>query len=131
MWILRKLRADGFRVHVLEWLDAVDDRRGLADYADHLIAECVAAVTAASGRTQLFLLGHSLGGTLAAIFATLLDRYGLRARRTVFIDDSNRNIDAAADLGLIAVAFSTPGKLRADLHALGLAIAADPAARQV
>lgn len=66
-----------------------------------------------------------------AIFATLLERYGLRPGRTVFVDDSARNIEAAAGLGLIAVAFSTPARLRADLRGLGLAVAADPVARQV
>jgi 2-haloacid dehalogenase len=55
-----------------------------------------------------------------AIFRILLDRHGLRPDRSVFIDDQARNIAAARELGLIALHFSTPDRLRQDLHALGL-----------
>jgi len=55
-----------------------------------------------------------------AIFRILLDRYGLRADRSVFIDDQARNVAAARELGLVALQFSTPDRLRRDLHALGL-----------
>jgi 2-haloacid dehalogenase len=55
-----------------------------------------------------------------ALFQILLDRYGLVPDETVFIDDSPVNIEAAAGLGLVALHFSGPDALRADLSRLGL-----------
>jgi FMN phosphatase YigB (HAD superfamily) len=40
--------------------------------------------------------------------------------RTVFIDDSAADVLGAAELGLVALRFSDPGRLRADLSRLGL-----------
>jgi 2-haloacid dehalogenase len=54
------------------------------------------------------------------IFEILLRRHGLRAERTVFIDDQARNIAAARELGLIGLQFSSAAQLRADLQALDL-----------
>lgn len=54
------------------------------------------------------------------IFRRLLTRYGLEAPRTVFIDDSQRNVAAAAALGMVAIRFRSPEQLRAELVALGL-----------
>lgn len=59
------------RVYVLEWREPDDEAQGLADYADRLIGDCVDAIEAQSGARRLFLAGHSLGGTLAAIFSCL------------------------------------------------------------
>ena len=55
-----------------------------------------------------------------AIFRLLIDRHGLSAADTVFVDDSASNVDAAADLGLTALLFRTAEDLRADLSRLGL-----------
>jgi polyhydroxyalkanoate synthase len=63
----------GLRLHLLEWRPP--SRRsgacGLAEYADDAISEAVAAVSNEIGTSKPFLMGHSLGGTLAAIFAAL------------------------------------------------------------
>jgi 2-haloacid dehalogenase len=56
------------------------------------------------------------------IFRRLLSRFDLVAGQTVFIDDSARNIAAAAALGFAAVRFRSPEQLRADLVALGLPV---------
>ena len=56
----------------------------------------------------------------AALFRTLLARYALAPQQTVFIDDSAANVEAAAQLGLVAVHFTDPSQLRADLSRLGL-----------
>jgi 2-haloacid dehalogenase len=56
----------------------------------------------------------------AVLFRTLIDRYSLVPHETVFIDDSAVNVEAAAQLGLVAVRFTDPGQLRADLSRLGL-----------
>jgi len=55
------------------------------------------------------------------IFEILLNRYGLRPQATVFVDDQARNVDAARDLGLIALRFSSAAQLRRDLQTLGVA----------
>ena len=63
----------GLRIHLLEWRPP--SRRGaacgLAEYADDAISEAIAAVSKEVGTSKPFLMGHSLGGTLAAIFAGL------------------------------------------------------------
>ena len=64
----------GQRLHVylLEWMPASRDsaNNGLAEYA-RAIADCVARISDAAPAGKPFLIGHSLGGTLAAIFAAL------------------------------------------------------------
>ncbi len=55
-----------------------------------------------------------------ALFQILLERYALVPHETVFIDDSAANVSAAAELGLVALRFSDPDQLRADLSRLGL-----------
>lgn len=70
--VRRCLEAD-FRVYLLEWTepDAAAEGFGLADYADRLIGDCLDAIEAETGRRGVALAGHSLGGTLAALFAAL------------------------------------------------------------
>lgn len=53
------------------------------------------------------------------IFRRLLDRFGLRAETTAFVDDAQRNVDAAHTLGFQAVRFTSPAQLRAWLTARG------------
>jgi 2-haloacid dehalogenase len=53
------------------------------------------------------------------IFRILLDRYGLTARETVFIDDNPKNAQAASPLGIHGIHFQSPGQLRRELAALG------------
>jgi 2-haloacid dehalogenase len=56
----------------------------------------------------------------AAIYRLALDRFGLEAGSTVFIDDNAANIDGARDVGLIALHFTGEPKLRRELVELGL-----------
>ena len=44
---------------------------GLEDYASRMILACLDAVSAETMQSKVFVAGHSLGGTLAAIFASL------------------------------------------------------------
>lgn len=60
----------------------------------------------------------------AAIFRRLVERYRLVPERTVFIDDHPRNVDAARAFGLHALRFTDATRLRGDLIALGLPVAA-------
>ena len=56
----------------------------------------------------------------AAIYRLALDRFGLAAGRTVFIDDSVANVAGAAAVGLIALHFTDEPRLRRELTGLGL-----------
>ena len=55
-----------------------------------------------------------------AIYRLALDRFGLAAARTVFIDDNAANIDGARSVGLIGLHFTDEPTLRRELVALGL-----------
>jgi 2-haloacid dehalogenase len=54
------------------------------------------------------------------LFRRLLDRFGLAAEATLFVDDAPANVAAARRLGLDAVHFTGPGQLRRDLTGRGL-----------
>lgn len=57
----------GLRTYLIEWREAPEPAAaGLATYADASILDCMEAV-----REPAVLMGHSLGGTFAAIFASL------------------------------------------------------------
>ncbi|WP_449433142.1 HAD family hydrolase [Pseudomonas putida] len=56
------------------------------------------------------------------IFQLLIRRYGLSPSRTVFIDDVQKNVDAAAALGLRGIRFTDAPQLREALIALGLSM---------
>jgi 2-haloacid dehalogenase len=54
------------------------------------------------------------------IYQHLLERHGLRAQDCVFIDDSAKNVAAAAEQGMHAIHYTDPDALRARLQALQL-----------
>ena len=54
------------------------------------------------------------------IFHRLLTRYDIAPQRAVYIDDSPRNVSAAARVGFHALRFVDARQLRKDLIALGL-----------
>ncbi len=69
--VLRCLR-NGVRVFLIEWTEpGAEEDLGLADYADRLIGDCLDVVALETGQPRACLAGHSIGGTLAAIFAAL------------------------------------------------------------
>jgi putative hydrolase of the HAD superfamily len=57
-----------------------------------------------------------------AIYKHLLQTYALRASETVFIDDVQKNLDAAAELGIRTVRFRNAAQCEQDLRALGVNI---------
>jgi len=65
----------GQRVHLLEWRPAShsNGNHGLEEYA-RAIGECVARVSGEGTGGKPFLIGHSLGGTLAAIYGALASK---------------------------------------------------------
>jgi polyhydroxyalkanoate synthase len=60
------------RVRLLEWLPAsrTTGNNGLTEYTE-AISDCIAKISSESAGVKPFLIGHSLGGTLAAIFGAL------------------------------------------------------------
>jgi 2-haloacid dehalogenase len=54
------------------------------------------------------------------IFEILLDRYALTPETTVFVDDLQRNVEAARAVGINAVRYTGAERLRQDLRALGV-----------
>jgi putative hydrolase of the HAD superfamily len=54
-----------------------------------------------------------------AIYAYLLERYGLEASQTVFIDDTVINLEAAAQWGIQTIRFENPVQCARQLQALG------------
>lgn len=54
------------------------------------------------------------------LFRVLLERHRLDPRCTVYVDDSAPNVTVAAELGMVALQFTGPAALRADLARLGL-----------
>lgn len=65
--------AEGLRVFLLEWKSPSQRTAtcGLPDLADDAVVEALAALSEETGDTRPILIGHSLGGTFAAIFAAL------------------------------------------------------------
>jgi polyhydroxyalkanoate synthase len=63
----------GLYVQLLEWMPASPNagNNGLDEYV-HAISEAVATITTAAQGAKPYLIGHSLGGTLAAIYGAFL-----------------------------------------------------------
>ena len=61
------------------------------------------------------------------IFEILLERHGLDPGGTVFADDSRQNVDAAREVGIVAVQYTSATQLRHVLEGLGVF---DPAAQR-
>jgi len=62
-----------------------------------------------------------------AIYRLFLERYGCEAKRCLFIDDSQRNVDAAREIGMHAIRFRGTVELAVELAGFGLLTAAGPA----
>ncbi len=60
-------------VYLLDWAPPFrgDGAVGLDEYADRSIGEAITRLSSETGGSKPFLMGHSLGGTLAAIYAAL------------------------------------------------------------
>jgi putative hydrolase of the HAD superfamily len=56
----------------------------------------------------------------AAIYQHALQKYGLAAERTAFVDDLTANVEAARRVGLQAIHFQNPDQTRAELTKLGV-----------
>ena len=75
--------AKGFRVYLLDWALPGNGEFGLGDYTQRLVNEAIDAIEAETGESWVILTGNSLGGTFAAIFASLTPE---RVRGLALID---------------------------------------------
>lgn len=57
--VVRQAMDHGYQVHLVEWLEP----------AGSALAECIEAIATRYGSSQVVLAGHSLGGTLVALYA--------------------------------------------------------------
>jgi polyhydroxyalkanoate synthase len=71
--VVRRGLESGLSVYLAYWERPGCDGQsfGLGDYAERFMLDCVGAIEKESGSGSVFLAGHSLGGTLAALFAAL------------------------------------------------------------
>ncbi len=71
--VVRRCLDGGLRVYLIQWErpGEAEQGLGLAEYADRLILDCLSAIPAGGRHPQAFLVGHSLGGTLATLFSAL------------------------------------------------------------
>ena len=109
--LLKELKEWGLRLYALtnwshETFPIVRCRFGFLDWFDGNVV---------SGEEQLVK-------PAPAIFHRLLARYDIEPACTVYIDDSPRNVSAAAGLGFHALQFVDAHRLRQNLTALGLPV---------
>jgi len=52
------------------------------------------------------------------IYETVLDRLGVQSNEAVFIDDKEENIDAAGELGIHGILFTSPEQVKKELASL-------------
>ncbi len=71
--VVRQCLRLGAGVFVIQWErpGAAEQGFGLAEYADRLLLDCLDAIAMENGAVPVVVAGHSLGGTLAAIFTAL------------------------------------------------------------
>jgi polyhydroxyalkanoate synthase len=130
--VVRHAVWSGLKVGLIEWADPERESasRGLDDYAYLAIGSAVAAMLHRFRARRLLLAGHSLGGTLAAIFAALHPRV---VRGLLLLEAPLRFGPGAGALGsLAALASWVPDASRAGEHRIpgslisALGVAADP-----
>ena len=109
--LVRQLRASGYRTLALTNFPAETFRRTLARYP--FLTEFEGIVV--SGEEHLVKPDPE-------IYRRLCSRYGVEPARSVFIDDSAPNVAGAQNIGMHALRFSSPEKLRIDLATLGVRI---------
>jgi polyhydroxyalkanoate synthase len=124
----------GFNVGLIEWTEpeCEDASYGLEDYAHRFIQIAAAAMSERFGARNVLLAGHSLGGTLAAIFAALQPR---KVQGLVLVEGPLHFAPGAGALGSLATfAPRAPAAVPSGFRQIpgfflisALGIAADPA----
>lgn len=109
-WV-QKLKAKGYGVYYL------------SNFSKKAEAECADSLT---------FIPYMDGGILSwrekmikpdpQIYELLLERYSLNAEECVFLDDTEKNIKGAMDMGIHGIVFKDMEQAEAELKALGVAI---------
>jgi 2-haloacid dehalogenase len=107
--VLSELRAEGVRCYALSNMepDLFAIRRARFAFMDWFDGHVISGV-------------EGVAKPDLRIFEILLKRHGLEPRATVFFDDMPANVEAARELGILAVLYTSAGQLRRDLRARGL-----------
>ncbi len=113
------------RDYAIPWIDALKAKGYgvyyLSNFSKKAYNEC---------RDALDFLDHCDGGILSYrelivkpdhdIYKLFLVRYGLKAEECVFLDDTQRNVDAAIACGFHSFLFTTKEQAQEDLRGLGV-----------
>jgi polyhydroxyalkanoate synthase len=113
--VVRRCLQGGLRVYLIQWQRPGDPEQGfgLAEYAGRLILDCLRALAVESRKPQVFLAGHSLGGTLAALFSAL---HPDQVRGLVLL---GAPLHFGRDAGLLGAVLAAAPRVRALNAALG------------
>ena len=94
---------------------------GLTNWSDETFHEAAVSAPVIDRLESILVSGAAgLAKPDPRIYALLLDRYDLDPAATVFIDDTEPNVRAAAEAGIVALHFTDAARLRSDLEGLGL-----------
>jgi len=109
--VMRRLRAEGFPIYALsnwsaETFAATRDQFPFLDEFDGILLSGEVGVSKPD----------------PVIFERFLERFGLLAESTVFIDDSAANVAVARSMRINAILFLDAARLEQDLRALGLPV---------
>ncbi len=93
----------------------------LSNMGDNVLASIERTFTwPARFDVRVWSFQHLMAKPEPAIYRLTLKQLGTMAEETLFLDDREVNVDAAAGLGMRAIQFSTVAGLRAELIAQGL-----------
>lgn len=107
---------------ILEGLAARGPVYGISNFSRELFDRTVPAYPFLGAFSGLVLSGDvGINKPDPRIYAILCERHGLDPAACIFIDDSERNVQAARDHGMAAVHFTDAASLSASLRDLGLA----------
>lgn len=97
---------------------------GLTNWAAETFHEAARAAPVVDRLEAVLVSGReNLAKPDPQIYQLLLRRHRLEPARTVFVDDSEPNVVAAAEAGIVALRFSDADRLRRQLRAAGLPLA--------
>ncbi len=108
--VVRRCLDRGLQVYLLEWTrPGPGDDHGLEDYSHRFIADAASAIHRETGQAQITVAGHSLGGTFAAIFASL---HPERVLRLLLVDAPLSFGPEGGPIARMAKAFPDPAAVR-------------------
>ena len=119
-------RIDGMIVpfdYATDWIKSLNDRGFstyyLSNYSRKAYEEC---------KESLEFMKYADGGVMSfrehvlkpdpAIYQRLLDKYNLKAEESVFLDDTQKNVDVALQLGFKAFTFTTKEQADIDIESV-------------